>query len=53
MVAVAVAAMPNPFVFITELREMNESLTARLEEIIQRLDILIDLERNDLYGDGK
>lgn len=48
--------MPNPFEFIREIREMNNDLTARLDQIIERLDTIIKLEKDrDLmwYGDGK
>ena len=45
--------MINPFEIMNELIAMNEQLSQRLDTIINRLDTLIELERNDLYGDGK
>ena len=43
----------GPFDFIHEIREMNQSLTERLDRIIAQLETLIVLERADLYGDGR
>jgi hypothetical protein len=48
----------NPLEFITEMREMNEALSERLDQIIARLDTLIDLQNQTdtvefFYGDGK
>lgn len=52
--------VPNPFEFISEIREMNRSLTQRLDMIIERLDKLVELENGreawwekKWYGDGK
>lgn len=60
--------MPNPFEFISEIREMNRSLTKRLDLIIERLDKLIEQGKSHgpmnyipcnydpekvWYGDGK
>ena len=49
--------MPNPFEFISEIRKMNDHLCARLDDIIKRLDILINIQSEgsevDWYGDGK
>ena len=35
--------MPNPFEFISEIRKMNQELCSKLDMIIDRLDILVDL----------
>lgn len=58
--------MPNPFEFIKEIREMNDSLTERLDTLIDKLDKLIEIQSqqpqaidvaerlaNIWYGDGK
>ena len=43
--------MPNPFDFIHEIREANEQIVDRLDQIIQ---ILKEIQNNtDLYGDGR
>lgn len=56
MVAVAVAAMGNPFQFISEIREMNDSICERLDLIASLIDDLIVAtkeNKTDWYGDGK
>lgn len=56
VVPVGRGALPNPFDFIHEIRDMNNELGARLDAIIMRLDELILIERDrDVvwYGDGK
>lgn len=47
--------MPNPFSFIHEVREMNENLSDKLDEVLDQLILLIDTirEKVDLYGDGR
>lgn len=35
--------LPNPFDFIHEIRDANEELVARLDKIIEQLDVLIEL----------
>lgn len=47
--------MPNPFSFISEVREMNENLSDKLDEILDQLLLLTDIirEKVDLYGDGR
>lgn len=48
--------MPNPFQFISEIREMNESLIDKLDEILDQLILLsetIKESRVDPYGDGR
>lgn len=48
--------MPNPFAFIEEIREMNESICERLDLIARLIDDLIVATREtqtDWYGDGK
>lgn len=35
--------MPNPFEFLGEIRSMNSDLCEKLDMIIERLDLLIDL----------
>lgn len=43
--------MPNPFDFIHEIREANEQIVDRLDQIIA---ILKEIQNNtDLYGDGR
>ena len=47
--------MPNPFAFVEEIREMNELLCDKLDEILDQLILLNDNIRAtkvDLYGDG-
>lgn len=49
--------MLNPMMdLVKELRKMNESLTHKLDTIIQRMDTLIMIESQnkvDWYGDGR
>jgi hypothetical protein len=45
--------MFNLIPLINELRQMNDQLSLKLDQIVERLDTIIELERNDLYGDGK
>ncbi len=40
--------MLNPMMdTVKELRKMNDKLTSQLDQIIQRLDVLIELELRD------
>lgn len=45
--------MHNPFDLAGELREMNKDMIDRLDRIIKRLDVLIEMTRDERYGDGK
>lgn len=49
--------MLNPMMdLVRELKKMNDSLTHKLDIIIQRMDKLIEIESQnkvDWYGDGK
>lgn len=45
--------MLNPLGMMEELRDMNQQLSARLDKIIELLEILIETEQTDYYGDGR
>lgn len=49
--------MPSPFEFFQEVRDMNENLSDKLDEVLDQLILLIDTIREkaqaDLYGDGR
>lgn len=46
--------MLNPMdALVKELRKMNEGLADRLDKIIKLLDTLIEVGRDDRYGDGR
>lgn len=48
--------MPSPFDFMHEMRDSNENLSDKLDEILDQLLLLTDILRDskvDFYGDGK